>query len=404
MSLEAQMFKLPINTILGDLNLLEVFEHFDFPRIFTCKNKTDQLYLVLSTFDDEDECHWLYLPISRLRLKAVLGGHMAFHAAFREPEDGFLLVVKTFVDHASELTYALPDQVSDDDLPLPNYFLNLSSDHIEDEEIVDPRQVAKASRREAFNYYIYPGEAKHEVGARKLGEILAITQELLDALGQAVDGKPTVRGPLAVELLQKTKVNVSHVFHDSFGVQFRADKYSDLLDHSKISDALVEFGNLLLAGDSEDLLSNKLHSLKGRVASKYSRLLKGLSDLQSGLFLDWGAVHHERGGKFSLTLEQVVKAHAIVDRIDIEMAEEVVVRGKLIGYNSRIQRYEIFSMEDAKNYSGRVADDAEIRVNYPAIGDLYIARLRMLVETQSTSGDELIRWVLIGLSEAPQKI
>jgi len=101
--------------------------------------------------------------------------------------------------------------------------------------------------------------------------------------------------------------------------------------------------------------------------------------------------------KYSLTKEQVENAYAIVDRIDIEMAEEIVVRGRLVGYNSRTMRYELQVPDLEKNYAGKVSPDAVISVAHPAIGDTYEAHLRMLVETQSTSGDELIRWVLVGL-------
>jgi hypothetical protein len=84
----------------------------------------------------------------------------------------------------------------------------------------------------------------------------------------------------------------------------------------------------------------------------------------------------------------------------IAMADEVETRGQLVGFNSRTKRYEIRVADGPANYAGKVADDAKISVEHPAIGDFYVARLRMLVETQSSSGDELIRWVLVGLNEA----
>jgi hypothetical protein len=192
-------------------------------------------------------------------------------------------------------------------------------------------------------------------------------------------------------------VNVSHAFHGSFGVQFRATQFSDLLEQSTLGAALQELANLLLAQDSEDLLSNKLHALRGRVASKYRRLLKELADIDSGLLVEWGSVNPDRGGDFELTSAQVKGAYAIVDRIDIALSQEITVTGKLIGFNSRTQRYEILSGEDGRTYAGKVADEAKIEVPNPGIGQFYEADLRMLVETQSTSGDELIRWLLVRL-------
>jgi hypothetical protein len=284
-------------------------------------------------------------------------------------------------------------------LPLQGYLVALDFPEELSHAALPPREVARATRRETFDYHIYPEEPRaHEIPARKLGGILSTTQELIDALGQATDSQPTVRGPIATELLRVTKVNVTHVFRGSFGVQFSAAEAGDLLDQSTVARAISELSNLLQAGDSEDRLSNKLHTLKGRVASKYRGLLKSLNDINSGLLLDWGSVIENQGGQFSLTREQVKRAYLIVDRIDTEMSDELTVNGKLIGFNSRTQRYEILSNDDDKTYAGRVSNEASLEIANPSIGEFYVAKLRKLVETQSTSGDELIRWVLVGLN------
>jgi hypothetical protein len=394
-----KMTELPINTPLGKLELQRVIEYYDFPRIFTCKNSTGQIYLAISIYDDVEEFHWIFLPISSLRLSAIFAGAMSLRQSVLEPEGGFLFFVKTFANGRTDFSYTLPEQISDEDLPDVGYLINIQNEPSSRSADIDPKMVAQASKRETFNYRIFPDEpTQHEIASRKLGGILTSTQELLDALGQSSNGQPSVRGPISAEILEKTRVNVAHVFQGSFGVQFRASQFSDLLDQSLISSAISEFSNVITAADSEDLLSNKLHALKGRVASKYRRLLKELSDINSGLELNWGAVQHGLGGIFSLTKEQVRRAYAIVDKIDIEMADEIVVRGKLVGFNSRALRYEINSAEDEKSYSGKVADDAVIDVTNPAIGEYYSVKLRMLVETQSTSGDELIRWILVHLS------
>ena len=98
-----------------------------------------------------------------------------------------------------------------------------------------------------------------------------------------------------------------------------------------------------------------------------------------------------------MSSEEVRSAYTIVDRMEVAMAEEMTVSGKLIGFNSRTRRYEIMSSDDGKSYSGKVSDDVKLEIPNPAIGNFYEVDLRMLIETQSTSGDELIRWVLVRL-------
>lgn len=399
------MFELPQRTQLGNLKLGAVIEYYDFPRTFTCQNSTGQRYIAISTFDDVSECHWLYLPISHLRQGLLLSGRLPLNVAIRNPEDGFLYSVKTYPIDEPVVEYLLPEQIQDDDIPSPDYLISVTIDVDTAPPVIDPREVANATRRETFNYHIFPSQLnRHEVPTRKLGAILTSTQELIDSLGQACDGQATVRGSIPVELLHKTRVNVALAFQGSFGVQFRAADFSDLFENSTLTNALQEFSHLLTAGDSEDFLSNKLHILKGRVASKYRRLLKELADIESGLVFDWGGVKEGRGGRFEMTHQQVKKAYEIVDRIDVSMAEEVVVTGRLIGYNSRTQRYEIRATDGDKAYSGKVATEAKIEVGNPTIDEIYVAHLRMLVETQSTSGDELIRWILTGLSKSTKQV
>ncbi len=55
------MLKLPVGTVLGVLEYLDIFEYFDIPRLFSCQNKVGTKFLVLSTNDDIDEYEILEL-------------------------------------------------------------------------------------------------------------------------------------------------------------------------------------------------------------------------------------------------------------------------------------------------------------------------------------------------------
>lgn len=393
------MTELPRDTLLGVLRLEHVIEYYDFPRLFTCINNTGQSYFALSIFDDDKQFDWLYLPVSPSRKEALLRGRLALQQAFTLPEGGYLFKVVTYSERVPpEVVYLLPEQVSQEDLPSASYLAAIDGSLGDQTERPTAQVVASATRRETFDYRIFPGHPNiHEIPARKLGGVLTSTQELIDALAQAALGDATVRGPLPAELLLKTRLDVTHSFNGSFGVQFSAAQISDLLDDSVVAKALRQLANLMSAEDSEDLLSNKLHQLKGRVTSKYRRLLKELSDLNSGLFFEWGSVNPEAGGIFELSSDQIRSAYAIVDRIEIAMSDEISIKGKLIGFNSRTRRYEILSSDDGKSYSGKLADDVRLDVPNPAIGEFYEVDLRMLIETQSSSGDELVRWILIRL-------
>lgn len=399
------MYTLPIGTPLGTLTIGEIIEYYDFPRLFLCKSNLGHNYIALSIADNEESYDWLYLAVSEERQSAILKGQLPLATAYKNPESGFILKIVTFTaDKPAQISYIFPEEISSEDLPAPDYLITVvASNEIPQSTRSSVRDVAIAKRRETFDYRIFPDQRVHEIPARKLGGILTVTQELVDALAQASIGEPTVRGPISADILQRTRLQISHTFQSSFGVQFVAGQYSDLLDHSLVAKALFELSNIFLAKDSEDLLSNKLHSLKGRVTSKYRRLLKEFSDLNSGIAFDWGSVNPEMGGSFEMSPAEVKSAYAIVDRMEIAMAEKITISGKLIGFNSRTRRYEIMSSDGGQSYAGKVADDVYLEVANPAIGEFYEVDLRMLVETQSTSGDELVRWVLVRLGLLPPR-
>lgn len=392
------MSTIPKIPVLGNIVIDEVFEYYDFPRVFTCKNSTGNSYFALSIYDDDDRFEWLYLSISSFRKKAILENKISLHYAITNPEDNFLIKIKSFSDKSKlpEFEYILPEQLSEDDLPSTDYILKSTRTSVI-LQYENPKLVASASRRETFDYRILPDTDIHEVPARKLGNIIVSTQELIDALGQASTDKPTVRGPIPAELLQKTKINVSQFFQGSFGVQFSADQPSDLFNESTVQSALQELGNLFNAADSERDLSDKLHTLKGRVAAKYAKLLAELVDINSGLKLEWGSVDSQKGGKFSLSQEQIKNASALVERIEIDMAEELIVHGQLIGFNIRTKRFEIED-NNGTRFIGKVDRDALSKFPNPTVREYYSATIRVLLETHPSSGEETTKWVLIGLS------
>jgi hypothetical protein len=403
MKVSYTMFDLPKKTPMGELSLLDTFEFYEFPRLFSAKSKTGALYLGLSIFDDYEEFEWLYVAISSDRIKELINQRLCLYTAFSKPENEYLFKVYTNVSGDTRFEYILPELLSGDDLPIPETKLKVEGKvkHYGLGE-VDPKIAAVSSVRETFNFHLYPWDTQlPELSSRSLGNILLSTQELVDALGQICeDDEPSLKGAISADILRQTKLNTCQIFEGSFGVQFKSAHVSDLFGDSLSGRAINELLGLLSAQDDEDNLSNKLHLLKGRVASKYKRLLKEIYKLGSGIKFDWGSPNNEHGGKLELTKLQVEKAHSIVDKIDIQMSEAVEVKAKLIGINVRTKRYEISEVDTDERYSGIVSIEAIGDIEHAVINNNYIVTLKKLIETKSSSGDETIKWVLVGLKDS----
>jgi hypothetical protein len=403
MKVSWKMFELPKRTPMGELELFELFEFYDVPRLFSAKSKTGALYLGLSIFDDYEDFEWLYVAISPDRIKELINQNLCLHTVFSKPENDYLFKVYTNISGDTKFEYILPEQLSSDDLPVKGTKVKVegrSKSYGLGE--VDPKAASLSSVRETFNIHLYPWDTKlPELSTRNFGNILVSTQELIDALGQICeDEEPSIKGAIPADILQQTKMNTCQIFEGSFGVQFKSANVSDLFGESLASKAIHEFLGLLSAQDNEDDLSNKLHVLKGRVASKYRRLLKEVNNLGSGIKFEWGSPNSLYGGQFELTKAQVEKAHSIVDSIDVQMSEAVEVKAKLIGLNVRTKRYEILGLESDERFSGQVSQETIGDIEHAVINNNYVATLKKIIETKSSSGDETIKWVLVGLKDS----
>ncbi|MCC6075773.1 DUF6575 domain-containing protein [Pseudomonas sp. GCM10022188] len=392
------MFNLPQRTALGELSITNVFEYFDVLRLFSCKNRSGGQYLALSVFDDYEVFEWVYLPISTGRLSLLVSKLMDLREAYTSPEDGYLFKVSSRLSGESSVEYIFPEQLLDDDLPSEGAYLESPEEVKLGFGAVDASEAAISSRRETYNLHLYPTDTRlPELEIRGLGAVLVSFQDLVDSIGQYCSGEPTVRGPIPAGILEAVKFKATQVFEGSFGIQLKSAGVSDLFDNSLASDVLLELTNLLDVRDNADFLSNKLHAFKGRVSSKYRAFLREITKLNSPINIQWGSPNPGRGSTLSISRQELRRAFEIVNQIDIDMSESIAFRAELLGLDVQTKRYRVRSSVDGESYSGRISDDSVGKVSHSKINGIYDVVLKRLVETNSSSGAEVVKWVLVSL-------
>jgi hypothetical protein len=395
------LINLPKNTHLGDLIIQHVFHHFDIPRLFSCKNKSGNQYLVLSIFDDYETFEWLYLPLSIDRFSSLISKNISLRDAFSNPEDGYLYHVTSKFTGESDITYILPEQLKSGDFPEQGIYLESSEKITPGFGSVDAVEAARSSRRETYNIHIYPSDTQlPELDIREFGSILTSFQELADAMGQYCKGEPTLKGAISADILEATKFKAIQIFNGSFGIQLKSKSTSDLFHSSLASDVLLELTNLLESKDNEDNISNKLHLLKGRVASKYRRFLKEFTKLDSPVKIQWGSPNMERGSSLSLSKQELKRAFELVSKIDIEISESVVFLAELLGLDMKTKRYRVRHLADNEDYSGKIAEETVSQTSHSEINGIYVVTLKKIIETNSSSGSEHTKWLLVDLKAA----
>lgn len=395
------MFSLPKNTVLGSLVLGSTFQFYDVPRLFTCQNRSGSKFLVLSVYDDYETFEWLYLPISSDRLSSLFSKVLPLKNAFVNPEDGYLYYVKSDFSGEAEVKHLFPEQIDEEDLPEDSVYLEPLKEASVGLGEVDAKLAAVGTQRETCNFHFYPWDTQlPEIDARHLGDILTSFQELANALGQYCKGDVTLKGAIPAEILEASKFRATQIFEGSFGIQLKSKTCSDLFNDSLASDILLELTNLLESRDNDDNISNKLHELQGRVASKYRRFLKDIVKLESPMKIDWGSPSDNRGGSIKLSKEEIKAAFELVSKIDIDMSEAVMFRAELLGLDVATKRYRVKHLTEEEVYAGKIAEESLEKVSHSEINGIYNVTLKKVIETNSSSGSEYTKWLLMELEAA----
>lgn len=116
---------------LGRLEIVEIFDYYDEPVLFSCKNAEGDLYLVVAADENEQYETWLYAQVSSDRLNLIETDTIDLHDAFAATEDGWLLQVKFPYDKSlPESEFVQSDQIPDEMLPEPGEYLEFQSEEI----------------------------------------------------------------------------------------------------------------------------------------------------------------------------------------------------------------------------------------------------------------------------------
>ena len=116
----------PVDTMLGELEMITEYEYYDCPRLFTCKNQIEKLYIGLSVEDNDDNQVWLYAALTPNRLAKAEKGEIDLRDVFLEAEEKFVLEVTTYNADAEADTahMMICNDIPETFLPTEGLFLN----------------------------------------------------------------------------------------------------------------------------------------------------------------------------------------------------------------------------------------------------------------------------------------
>lgn len=392
------MSLLPQFTHLGNLEIFEIYEYYDQPCLFSCRNMAEHFFLAIWVDETSDFDRWLYAPISLLRLAYLKSGGIDLRSVFLNAEDNFVFDVEVFYENNhSNVTIIACSDLTDDLLPVEGEFLSYDSPTLTPKKAEASRTAIQIKREVLDLTFNFPTLHRTEAPIANLGIILQSLQNLIDAIGQVKTGHEQVPGKIPLRITEKTELAMAGTFSGSFGVEIIALSPDNLFGESLVREAIEEFIALLKVGSKIEPLRERLLGLRGRSISRYRHLLKGLVAAGTGVGIEWGSPQTGGGGVANLPLTTAKAIIAILDQITTELPVEYKITGELIGGNKRTATYEIKDLRDNQKYSGKVLEEARQDIAEARLTGIYVAIIREKVEVFPITGVEKIEYELVSL-------
>ena len=107
--------------------IIEIYEFYNKPVLFACKNKTGHLFLVVWIDETDESDIWLYAPISPTRFERIRDGKIDLHTAFADPEDEIVLQVTVYKEptEISDIALIAAREVDPEWVPEIGEYLNI---------------------------------------------------------------------------------------------------------------------------------------------------------------------------------------------------------------------------------------------------------------------------------------
>ena len=115
---------------LGKLEIVEVYEYYDQPVLYSCKNASEHFYLVVAADENDKYVTWLCVAVSTERLNLIRSGKIDLHDAFADSENPYTIQVRVpYDEHASlQIDWTQSSQISEDMLPMPGERLDFETE------------------------------------------------------------------------------------------------------------------------------------------------------------------------------------------------------------------------------------------------------------------------------------
>lgn len=389
-------------SFLGTLSLERVYEHYDFPRLFHAKNKSDQHFLCLCIDDEIEEClslytKWLYAPISSKRLSLIEQDRFSLRDAFKKVEGGYCILLEQLDLELKSCQEIAAHDIDDFDLPYPGVYLEC--EHLSTTPIPDALQQAHAYNSEAFNIHLKSPKIKGmDIPLSVLSGFSSKFQDLVNAIAQCSNGSSASRGRISETVIGDAELLLTGTFSGSFGAQLVSKKQNDLFN-SEFSEIIDKLFQIIDAGDEEETLVELMKGQNQRVASRYLQFLRTIKVNELNSRFEWASSFSGITKQYSIDSQIAENAIKHVSKIEENLSKIIRVRAELRGWSHNTGRFEARTSQE--NYRGTISEDLLETQPEPVIYSHYAMEIEESTESGIMSGDRK-KYILRALEKSPE--
>ncbi len=373
----------------GPLRIWEVYEEYDFPRLFSARDRRGRTYLVVSAHQAKDRLDWLIAELSHERLEAVRDGVAQVRDVFESPEDACLIHYLQYRNGTTQTELVSPSDIESSWLPAPGHLGPIS----EARSRTDPVVVARVENRDVIDLAIETAPRKHEIPSKAMGKTLTTLQALVDAAGEWISGRQAVRGPIPDDIAALTAMNFQAAFAGSLIIRLRAAQNTQMIEGALQERALTTICDLVGAGADESALREMLRAISPRTANRYRAFLASLSELHAAVSVEYATSRSSQATLRKLTRAEIQDALRIVSEVTQTLGTTVTVEAILVGLNVRLQIFELRTSDDEK-IAGQLSNPPDESLQHATVNERYTASLLQIVETNESTGQEVMKYVL----------
>lgn len=379
-----------IKNLIPSLTPYEIFDYYDGPRFYSCRDVVGQLFIVYWVEEGDGTSSWLYLRVSQDRYSALKNGSITIASSLSQPEEGFAYLVKTFSNYFSveELDQT---KILVEWLPEASDVLNIPTPTLP-EKIQTAHELSESTLRQVLDLAFERLSNSFEFGCGKLGKLLDATQNTLYAL--ACNPKSDVRR-VPEDIKYRSEFLVTGVFASSFGVRLQS-RSNDLFSSDEVARAAETLATLLTDSAVPEVLAENLKSFNVLTRSRFKHLIKILVESEVSIKTDWGSPSGKSVTSCT-SYSDLARTLNMLERTDQATTQTSERPGKLVGVDVESDFFAIM-LEDRELIKGRLAKHLEGR--HFEVPSRIVAKLQETCQIDPLTEKEKWSYVLLELREA----